>query len=121
MDLRAQIAEVIRGDERYPARAELSSAESIANAVMVPVSAHVGTMAATIEQQRQEIVRLRHELAVARGETIGVVPSWAEYAEQERAREAEAARHRPKPHLTLKEARDMAALERARGATPDAR
>lgn len=75
---------------------------------------HVPALVARVRELEEENTRLRHDLAVARGETIGSVPSWAEYAEQERLREAEAVRCRPKPRLTLGEAREMAALERAR-------
>jgi len=96
MDMRTRVADAVYARMPDAADQPATTAARIVDDVMGIVE--------------EETRLLRRELAVARGETVGSVPTWAEYAAAERAKEERAARDRPKPRMTLEEARRLSAV-----------
>jgi hypothetical protein len=68
----------------------------------------VPALVARVRELEEENKKLRHDLAVARGETFGNVPTWSEYAQAQRAKQPPP---EPKPHVTLEVAREINRLD----------
>lgn len=85
MDLREKVAEALYESPTGPSNMAKLLADDAnqrrVNAVMTVVSAHMDTMAAVVEQQRQEIEKLRADLSAAtrfdfgNGTTVTLAPS----------------------------------------------